>query len=543
MAQLGDQALPRPETTVQIRVAIQEAEDVEDLEEDDEGTLAQAAGDPARYLSPGWGSASEEEPSRGHSSATTSGGENEREELEPEWKPPDEALIRKLVDQIEFYFSDENLEKDAFLLKHVRRNKLGYVSVKLLTSFKKSGILALKWYYPHLGLIFPLQLNLYGSILTDISGGMTQVIGVLEVKHLTRDWRTTAHALKYSVTLELNEDHRKVRRTTPVPLFPNENLPSKMLLVYDLHLSPKLWATATPLATSQTTPQKNGRVQEKVMEHLLKLFGTFGVISSVRILKPGRELPPDIRRISSRYSQVGTQECAIVEFEEIDAAIKAHEFMVTESQGRDNMKAVLIGMKPPKKKPLKDKNHDDEPTASTHLSRSLNKRVEELQYMGDESSANSSSDPESNPTSPMAGRRHMATNKLSPSGHQNIFLSPNASPCSSPWSSPLAQRKGVSRKSPLAEDGRLNFSTSPEIFRKCMDYSSDSSITPSGSPWVRRRRQAEMGTQEKSPGASPLLSRKMQTADGLPVGVLRLPRGPDNTRGFHGGHERSRACT
>lgn len=365
-------------------------------------------------------------------------------------------------------------------------------------------------------------------------GTIPDVLCLLQVKHLTRDWRTTAHALKYSVTLELNEDHRKVRRTTPVPLFPNENLPSKMLLVYDLHLSPKLWALATP--------PKNGRVQEKVMEHLLKLFGTFGVISSVRILKPGRELPPDIRRISSRYSQVGTQECAIVEFEEVEAAIKAHEFMSTESQGRENMKAVLIGMKPPKKKPLKDKNQDEEPTASIHLNKSLNKRVEELQYMGDESSANSSSDPESNPTSPMAGRRHVITNKLSPSGHQNLFLSPNASPCSSPWSSPLAQRKGVSRKSPLAEEGRLNCSTSPEIVRKCMDYSSDSSITPSGSPWVRRRRLAEMGTQEKSPGVSPLLPRKMQSADGLPVGVLRLPRGPDNTRGFHGGHERGRAC-
>nr|XP_045016476.1 la-related protein 6 isoform X1 [Jaculus jaculus] len=484
MAGPGGEALPGP---VQIRVAIQEADD--DVEEPEDDEEMRGSGDAARYLSPGWGSASEEEPSRGHSA--TSGGENELEELDPEWKPPDEELIKKLVDQIEFYFSDENLEKDAFLLKHVRRNKLGYVSVKLLTSFKK-------------------------------------------VKHLTRDWRTTAHALKYSVTLELNEDHRKVRRTTPVPLFPNENLPSKMLLVYDLHQSSKLWALASP--------QKNGRVQEKVMEHLLKLFGTFGVISSVRILKPGRELPPDVRRISSRYSQVGTQECAILEFEEVDAAIKAHEFMVAESQGKDNMKAVLIGMKPPKKKPLKDKSHDEESTGTVHLSKSLNKRVEELQYMGDESSANSSSDPESNPTSPMAGRRHVVTNKLSPSGHQSLFLSPNASPCSSPWSSPLAQRKGVSRKSPLAEEGRLNNGTSPEIFRKCMDYSSDSSVTPSGSPWVRRRRQAEMGTQEKSPGASPLLCRKMQTADGLPVGVLRLPRGPDNTRGFHGGHERSRAC-
>ncbi|XP_049633856.1 la-related protein 6 isoform X2 [Suncus etruscus] len=485
MAQADDEALPGLDYAVQIRVAIQEAEDAGELEDDEEG---RGAGDPARYLSPGWGSASEEEPSRGFS-APTSGGENEREEQEQEWRPPDQELIRKLVEQIEFYFSDENLEKDAFLLKHVRRNKLGYVSVKLLTSFKK-------------------------------------------VKHLTRDWRTTAYALKYSVILELNEDHRKVRRTTPVPLFPNENLPSKMLLLYDLYLSPKLWALATP--------QKNGRVQEKVMEHLLKLFGTFGVISSVRILKPGRELPPDIRRLSSRYSQVGTQECAIVEFEEVEAAIRAHEFMVTESQGRDNMKAVLIGMKPPKKKPFKDRNQDEEPIASVYL-KSPNKRVEELQYMGDESSANSSSDPESNPTSPMAGRRYTLNNKLSPAGHQNLFLSPSASPCSSPWSSPLAQRKGVSRKSPLAEEGKLNCSTSPEILRKCMDYSSDSSITPSSSPWVRRRRQAEMGTQEKSPGASPLLSRKMQTADGLPVGVLRWPRGPDNTRGFHGGHERSRA--
>lgn len=68
-----------------------------------------------------------------HSGAGTSGGELEEER----WKPPDPELIQKLVTQIEYYLSDENLEHDAFLLKHVRRNKLGFVSVKLLTSFKK----------------------------------------------------------------------------------------------------------------------------------------------------------------------------------------------------------------------------------------------------------------------------------------------------------------------------------------------------------------------------------------------------------------------
>ncbi|XP_031472318.1 la-related protein 6 isoform X2 [Phasianus colchicus] len=417
----------------------------------------------------------------------SSGGEND-DDSDQNWKPPENDLIQKLIAQIEYYFSDENLEKDAFLLKHVRRNKMGYVSVKLLTSFKK-------------------------------------------VKHLTRDWRTTAHALKYSDMLELNDDNRKVRRNTPVPVFPSENLPTRMLLVYDIHMISELQGL---------NKQENGCIQEKVMEYLLKAFVTFGVISSVRILKPGRDLPPDIRRFSSRYTQMGTQECAIIEFEEVDAAVQAHEFMCAEKK-EIGMKVVLIGMKPPKKKVPKDKNRDED-SKSLKKVRSLNKRVEELQFTGDESSANSSSEPESNPTSPLSGRRSTATSttsKLSPIIHPNNHLSPNVSPRSSPWNSPSSLRK-VTKKSPLAEDGKLNLSTSPEIPRKCTDYSSDSSITPSGSPWVQRRK-AQTITQEKSPVSSPMLARKIQNADGLPVGVLRLPRGPDGTKGFHSGCERRKA--
>ncbi|XP_067390813.1 la-related protein 6 isoform X2 [Emydura macquarii macquarii] len=365
---------------------------------------------------------------------------------------------------------------------------MGYVSVKLLTSFKK-------------------------------------------VKHLTRDWRTTAYALRYSDILELNEDSRKVRRNTPVPVFASENLPSKMLLVYDIPLISDLQVLSKD--------QENGCMQEKMMEHLLKTFVTFGVISSVRILKPGKDLPPDVKRFSSRYTQVGTKECAIVEFEEVDAAIKAHEIMCTEENTEIGMKVVLIGLKPPKKKVVKDKNHEEDPSKSLNKIRSLNKRVEELQYVGDES-ANSSSDPESNPTSPLSGRKTNTANKLSPTTYQNNHLSPNVSPRSSPWNSPSSLRK-ISKKSPLAEDGTLNTSTSPEMSRRCADYSSDNSITPSSSPWVQRRRlQAQTVTQEKSPVGSPMLARKIQKADGLPVGVLRLPKGPDGTKGFHNGCERNK---
>ncbi|NP_001089711.1 La ribonucleoprotein domain family member 6 S homeolog [Xenopus laevis] len=453
---------------VQIRVAIEAVEDDEAESLDYRGGME-------------GGSCSEDDYSRGdkYSGAATSGGENDGDELDQDWKPPDAELIQKLIMQIEYYLSDENLEKDAFLLKHVRRNKMGFVSVKLLTSFKK-------------------------------------------VKHLTRDWRTTAYALRYSNLLELNEDNRKIRRKTPVPVFPSENLPSKMLLVYDLHFIPELNCLGKE--------QENGGMQEKIMEHLLKSFGAFGVISSIRILKPGRDLPSDVKRFSSRYSQVGTKDCAIVEFEEVEAAIKAHDTFNVESDTEDGLKVVLIGMKPPKKKIQKDKSKEED-SKNVRKNKSLNKRVEELQYIGDESTVYSSSEPESNPTSPMVGRKIQSTNKLSPSAYPNNHLSPNASPRNSPWSSPCGQRKGV-KHSPFAD------SMSPEISRK--EYSSDSSITPSSSPWVQRRRQAQTVKQEKSPAASPMLGRKIQNADGLPPGVLRLPRGPDGTKGFHNGGEKNK---
>ncbi|KAM3925002.1 la-related protein 6 isoform 3-T3 [Leptodactylus fuscus] len=429
------------------------------------------------------GSCSDEDYGRNEktSGAATSGGENDGDELDQDWKPPDSELIQKLVVQIEYYLSDENLEKDAFLLKHVRRNKMGFVSVKLLTSFKK-------------------------------------------VKHLTRDWRTTAYALRYSDILELNEDNRKVRRKTPVPVFPSENLPSKMLLVYDLHFIPELQCL--------NKEQENGGMQEKIMEQLLKSFGAFGSISSIRILKPGRDLPSDVKRFSSRYTQVGTKDCAIVEFEEVEAAIKAHETLNAESETDDGIKVVLIGMKPPKKKIQKDRSKEED-SKNLRKNKSLNKRVEELQYIGDESTGYSTSEPDSNPNSPMVGRKIQSANKLSPSAYPNNHLSPNASPRNSPWSSPCGQRKGV-KQSPLAD------SMSPEVSRRSTEYSSDSSITPSSSPWVQRRRQAQTVTQEKSPACSPMLGRKIQNADGLPPGVLRLPRGPDGTKGFHNGTERNK---
>uniref|UniRef100_A0AAZ3R768 La-related protein 6 n=1 Tax=Oncorhynchus tshawytscha TaxID=74940 RepID=A0AAZ3R768_ONCTS len=465
-------------TQVTITVAIQAADDEEPEEEVSSNNLD--------FLG---GSCSEDEFGRHDKSsgAGTSGGELEEES----WQPPDPELTQKLVAQIEYYLSDENLEHDAFLLKHVRRNKLGFVSVKLLTSFKK-------------------------------------------VKHLTRDWRTTAYALRHSTILELNDEGRKVRRRSTVPVFSSESLPSRMLLLSELQSWPELGIAME--GVDGDGREGGATQQEQLMKLLLKAFGTYGAIASVRVLKPGKDLPADLKKLSGRYTQLGTEECAIVEYEEVEAAVKANEAAVSdEGTGSLGLKVVLIGTKPPKKKVPKDQRQCDE-GGGMRKSHSLNSRVRELQYLDD--SACSSSDTESNPTSPRLARKSCSVNKLSPTGggaaFQNNHLSPAVSPRTSPWSSPRAspcsQRKSPhSHKSPLASEGRL----SPEAGRRWADYSSDSSLTPSGSPWVQRRRQ--VASQESSPVGSPMLGRKIQGADGLPPGVMRLPRGPDGTRGFHCG--------
>lgn len=96
-------------------------------------------------------------------------------EKEPDMVVPDQDTIDRIVTQVEIYFSDANVLKDKFLLKHIRRNKEGYVSLKLVSSFKK-------------------------------------------VKQLTKDWRVVAYAVSKSSTgIQINDLGTKIRRIEPLP--------------------------------------------------------------------------------------------------------------------------------------------------------------------------------------------------------------------------------------------------------------------------------------------------------------------------------------
>ncbi|XP_017061474.1 uncharacterized protein LOC108101574 [Drosophila ficusphila] len=117
-------------------------------------------------------------------------GPNEIDSLDPSLIPSEE-LAAEITEAVEFYFSNESILKDAFLLKHVRRNKEGFVSLKLVSSFKR-------------------------------------------VRQLTREWKVVGDAVRRkSRKIELNDVGTKVRRIEPLPSF-DETMPSRTIVACDL---------------------------------------------------------------------------------------------------------------------------------------------------------------------------------------------------------------------------------------------------------------------------------------------------------------------
>lgn len=101
---------------------------------------------------------------------------------------PDQETASSILKMVEFYLSDDNILKDPFLLKHVRRNKEGYVSVKLLASFRK-------------------------------------------VRSLCRNWKAVAYSIQKSKILALNADGTKVKRLSPLPDH-DETVTSRSVIVH-----------------------------------------------------------------------------------------------------------------------------------------------------------------------------------------------------------------------------------------------------------------------------------------------------------------------
>lgn len=98
------------------------------------------------------------------------------------------AVIKELL---ETYFSDNYLTRDIFLLKHFRKSKEGWISLKFMASYKR-------------------------------------------IKRTAKSLDEVEEAVRESPLLEVNVEGNKVRRLAPLPPCIEEYIPSRMVLVGDL---------------------------------------------------------------------------------------------------------------------------------------------------------------------------------------------------------------------------------------------------------------------------------------------------------------------
>jgi len=170
---------------------------------------------------------------------------------------PSPELQRKIAQQVEYYFSNEYLTRDAYFLRQIRRKREGYLSMKLITNFKK-------------------------------------------VRKLSKDPRITSFCLRKSKLLQVNEEGSKVRRVQPIPEDLRLHTLTRSLLVSKI---------PSNLAT---------------IDSLMNIFFKFGEISSVRILRPGKEIPHDLREFFGKSIEHVSGISAVVEFETPEGAAAAY---------------------------------------------------------------------------------------------------------------------------------------------------------------------------------------------------------------------------
>lgn len=383
-----------------------------------------------------------------------SGIENEKDADLPPMVPPDEALIDKIVAQVEFYFSDSNVAKDKFLLKHIRRNKEGYVSLKLVSSFKK-------------------------------------------VKQLTKDWRVVAHALAArSALVAVNDQKTKIRRVEPLPEIDDAPVTSAVLAL-DLPLD------------------------KPSVETVSKLFGAIGEIAFVRVLRAGGNLPPDIKSLMTKYPVLGEKHCAWIEFETPEAAKAAAAEMTVE----DGMRVVLIVPESQKKQ---EKQKQSTAAAASRKNSAAGK------HKAPNSRKNSSSN----------GSNHYKN-------YYNNNIKPPRKDSNNqdregrryPQQHLQQRRKAISLPSsqnPFLSDpnGRTEARRMRPKSKSCTEFSSSGGSPPTS--WVQRHLLAAAAASAAS-AASPVIGSRPPSArlsrvsvGSLPLSesVVRLPKGPDGSRGF-----------
>lgn len=414
--------------------------------------------------------------------------------------PPDipsapQDICKKVVELIEFYLSDTNLAKDMFLLKHVSKHREGYVSVRLMTSYKK-------------------------------------------VKRITKDWNIVSQSLKSSKMLELNEDGTKVRRRNPLPL----------------HLDEQTRAFRTILATNINKDESQmdhladffGQYGEMFALQLHKPGGRIlDEVKQMEVTRPG--LSEKICAIVE-YEHVYCARQALRTINNNDDCnieiieIPTKFFMKRNRSPLDNESAYFSA------------SETDESIGYQHYrlsAASSGLNTPSISPVFPRKLQENQKSPKKNLQTPASSFRSLST---SPS--PNVSLRPFSLNLMPPGSNPLPRRRKIQVPAHISppDSPYLGRRQLLNTGVKGSDL-----ISPPTSPWLRRRNESKYYTSDSSscnspspprswtpcltptspsnllwsPSPSPNNKRRNVWPEFKADNVIRFPRGPDGTKGFN----------
>lgn len=383
---------------------------------------------------------------------------------------------------MDFYFSDANILKDSFLLKHVRRNKEGYVNLKLITSFKK-------------------------------------------MKTLTKDYRVVAHSLrKLSKILEVNAEGNKAKRKEPLPDY-DETKSSRTVLAVNI-----------PVDSSAGMDAVSSVFKDCGEIVMLQIYKPGKSIPSdlKKYLTKHPELNSRICAVVEfeKYAQAAKAVAMSDDGDDWSESLKVVMLSASKSRpgGDDSESESEVKQKKRnKKKTLRGKaverDHEGFSSGSEGDIRMPRPRSRNGSLTSDSSL-------------PVANRGNPAARALlSPTHSDKQLLNANHPPVSNQRrrsmplpQSPLAESPKTTPKPSPRPSPRSSPRASPEMRRRANSGGNNSSPEGSNSPWVQRRIQA---SREMSPLAKGLAGRRLEN-------LIRSPKGPDPGKGFYSGKGRGK---
>lgn len=276
----------------------------------------------------------------------------------------------------------------------------------------------------------------------------------------------------------------------------------------------------------------------------MHMLASHGTITSLRILRPGREIPAELKRYTKKHTELGRKLCAVVEYEYLDGVRKAYEILKTEEQAQagKGIHVALLGSQGTRKQgSSQGQAEESEEGMDADLSTKQNRMSKKHFYCLEDSVLYSSSESDFAPASPRPNRRVSRPKAQygSPLAIPQVSVShsdPYRNPLGSPLGSPLLPHKlfpgghatSPLATSPLSSTPTLACHSSYNRSKYSGDFSQDST-SYGGSPWVQRRKNAAQAFYpEKSCPLSP-----DQIKGAVSVIVVRQPLGPDGTKGFH----------